>query len=245
MQMKWVAYAFSVACGLLAVQVAVSAWPLIKGAPAGLAPAYVSYVQLVITFISAVLLAVLNFATGRSNAAYTARLQSAAAQALAQLQKDLNIETARAVEKIRAEFTTSVNETTERMRAELNRSSEDFKARLGQTIPQRYNGYHLLFKAATKYFFAIQRLETGVYPEDDLKAAAQAADDAIGSALIVDKVDRDLFFAFVTESHYIAETARQLADAEAIKKLWEEKEGKKYGQRYLALEAAFSAKVGT
>jgi hypothetical protein len=251
--MKWVAYAFSIACGLLAIQIAVSGWALIKGAPPAQAHDYVTYVQLVITFITAVLLAVFNFATTRSNAQFTARLNREAtqysaqlsreaAETLARLQKDLNVETAQAVEKLRAEFTTSVNETTEKMRAELNRSSEDFKARLGQTIPQRYNGYHLMFKAATKYFFAIRRLEEGIYPGEDLKAASQAADDAVGSALIVDKGDRDHFFAFITESHYIAETARETADAKAKIELWE-KEGKKYGQRYNALEETFSAKV--
>ncbi len=240
--MKWVAYAFSIACGLLAVQIAVSGWALIKGAAQPQAHDTVTYVQLVITFITAILLGVLNFATGRSNAEYTAQLNRAGADALARLQRDLNIETAQAVEKIRAEFTTSVNAATERMRAELNRSSEDFKARLGQTIPQRYAGYHLMFKAATKYFFAIRRLEEGIYPEEDLKAASSSADDAIGSALIVDKEDRDIFFAFVTESHFLAETALSTANAEAMITLWE-KEGKRYGQRYNALGETFSAKV--
>jgi hypothetical protein len=155
---------------------------------------------------------------------------------------DLDIETAKSVERIRSEFTTSVNAATERLRFELNRSSEDFKARLGQTIPQRYNGYHLMFKAATKYFFAIRRLEEGIYPQEDLKDAATAADEAVGSALIVDKEDRDHFFAFVTGSHLIAETARQTQPGEDLILLWE-KEGKKYGRTYNALEADFSAKV--
>src|SRR5260221_8921615 len=88
----------------------------------------------------------------------------------------------------------------ERLRAQLSQSSEDFKARLGQVIPQRYNGYHEMYKAATKYFFALRELETGVFPNPELKSASDSADEAIGSALIVDQQDRDLFFNYLREA---------------------------------------------
>jgi S1-C subfamily serine protease len=251
--MKWFAYAFSFLCLALAVQIAVTAWPTIKATQHLETRDYITYLQILITFITAVLLAAFNFAATRSNTQITARLNRESSEALAlvnressemlaRLKVDLDIETSKSVERIRSEFTTSVNAATERLKFELNKSSEDFKARLGQTIPQRYNGYHLMFKAATKYFFAIRRLEEGIYPADDLKAASQAADDAIGSSLIVDKEDRDEFFAFVTNSHVIAETARATQPGEDVIVLWE-KEGKKYGRTYSELEEKFSAKV--
>jgi hypothetical protein len=197
---------------------------------------------MLITFITAVLLAIFNFAANRSNEQIRARLNEAAATTLAELQAKLAVETARSVESIRAEFARSVNESTERLRLELNRSAEDFKARLGQTIPQRYNGYHSMFKAATKYFFALRILEKGIYPDAELQAAGIAADDAIASALTVDQEDRMRFFSFVREALVLAEKARENQDIVHLKDLWED-EGKTFGGRYNDLEAKFSAKV--
>jgi hypothetical protein len=246
--MKWFAYALSILCGLVAVQIAVSAWATLHSQTVQ-PQVYVSYVQMLITFITAVLLAVYNFAATRSNDQERTRLTSEANKEFARLQSALSVETANSVEKIRAEFTASVNATTESLRYEFGRSSEEFKARLGQTIPQKYNGYHAMFKAATKYFFAIRRLEEGIYPENDLQAATIAADDAIGSALVVDSVDRAAFFALVTEATFIAESARVIAvtapddDRSVLLMAHWESNGKRFGKGYNELQDAFAAKV--
>lgn len=242
MQMKWFAYVFSALCAILSVQIAVSAWATLSIAQHLEPRDYIMYVQMLITFITAILLAVFSFAANRSNQEMTIRANAAVSETLARLQKELNIEAAQHVEKIRAEFATSTNAAIERLRTELSKSSEDFRSRLGQTIPQRYNGYHLMFKAATKYFIAIRKLEKGIYPEADIEAASLAVDDATAATLIVDQEDRSMFLAYVTESHFIAETAREDRDPDKLIALWEF-EGKKYGNKYKALEAAFSAKV--
>ena len=99
-----------------------------------------------------------------------------------------------------------------------------------------------MFKAATKYFFAIRRLEEGIYPDDDMRGAAAAADDAIGSALVVDADDRASFCKFVTEATFGAESAREQRSPDALQTIWKT-EGKGLGKKYNELEAQFSAKV--
>lgn len=253
--MKWLSSAFSVLCGFLAIQIIVTAWSVIATSSHLETRDYITFVGMLITFITAVLLATFNFAVTRSNTQLTARLNRESAEAiatfnsesaatLAKLKADLDVETAKSVERIRSEFTKSVNEAADRMRFEFNKTSEDFKARLGQTIPQRYNGYHMMFRAATKYFFAIRRLEEGIYPSEDLKDASKAADEATGTALVVDADDRAKFFDFVRESHFIAQTAKDTLAGEPLIQLWE-KEGKKYGQSYNTLEGELSVKVRT
>jgi hypothetical protein len=242
--MKYAGYLFAVICGLIAIQIIVVGWSNITNINPIESKDYITYVQMIVTFITAVLLAVFNFSSVHSTEKYKSELARAANAELARLQSDLSIETANSVEKIRAEFTLSVNDATERLRLELNKNAEDFRARLGQSIPQKYNGYHSMFKAATKYFFAIRRLEEGIYPEKDLKDASAAADDAIGSALIVEDEDRHRFFGFITEANYHAEVARQAGDDNAIKSHWH-KEGKRFGGLYNELQASLAEKVRT
>ena len=239
--MKYLGYLFTLICAFAAVQIIVIAWQDISGHTIDVKD-YLTYVQMIVTFITAVLLAMFNFSANRSNDEHKNELTRAANNELARLQSALAIETAESVEKIRAQFTTSVNDATERLRAQLNHSSEEFKARLGQTIPQKYNGYHLMFKAATKYFFAIRRFEEGIYPDKDLESAVAAADEAIGSALIVDKEDRERFFNFVTESNWHARKVPKESGSDAIKSYWSS-EGKKFGGRYNELQEAFANKV--
>jgi hypothetical protein len=240
--MKIFGWLLSLFCVFIGIEIIVNAWANIKAASHLDAKDYIAYVQLLITFCTAILLAAFNFAATRSNEELKARLARESAAALADLQKSLNVETAAAVEKIRAEFNASVNESTERLRAQLSQSSEDFKARLGQVIPQRYNGYHSMFKAATKYFFALRTLEKGIYPSDDLQEAVKSADEAVGSALIVDQEDRELFFDFIREALVIQDVARGDQHVEKLKDVWE-REGKQFGKHYNDLEREFAAKV--
>lgn len=239
--MKYAGYLFTLICAFAAVQIIIIAWQDISGHKIDVKD-YLIYVQMIVTFITAVLLAVFNFSATRSNDERKNELTKAANSELAQLQSKLAVETTKSVEKIRAEFTTSINDATERLRAQLNQSSEEFKARLGQTIPQKYNGYHSMFKAATKYFFAIRRFEEGIYPKEDLAEAAAAADDATGSALIVDKDDRTRFFEFVTEANRHAEKVPKSSGPEPIKAYWNS-EGKKFGALYNELQDTFFEKV--
>lgn len=239
--MKYFGYAFSFLCGLLVIQLVVVGWHNLSMQPVQ-AKDYLTYIQMIVTFITAVLLAVFNFSVTRSNEQFKYRLMKEGNAELARLQSELAVETSKSVEKIRAEFATSVNAATERLRAELNQSTEDFKARLGQTIPLRYSGYHAMFKAATKYFFAIRSFEQGSLPEGDLTKASEAADDAIGSSLIVDVEDQERFFEYVTESHRIIDAGRKAGGPEAIKAVWN-KNGKKFGDLYISMRDCLSAKV--
>jgi hypothetical protein len=240
--MKWFAYLFSGLCLVLAIQIGVSAWVTIKYTPKLETRDYITYVQMLITFITATGLAAFSFASARSNIKLQADLSKSVQSSVVQFQSELNLSTALSVEKIKSEFTTSVNESTERLRLELNKTSEEFKARLGQYIPQKYGGYHAMFKAATKCFLAVQRLEEGIYPDDALKSASDAVDDAIGSSLVVDTEDRRMFFDFVRETTFIADNAAKDREPAKLIKCWES-EGKELGRKYNKLESAFGEKV--
>jgi hypothetical protein len=239
---KWLAYAAALLCLLLAVQIVVAGWALLGGAPDALAQSVVSFVQVVMTFVTAVLVAIYNFATTRSNEQYKASLAQENATALAKYQHELGIETERTAGRIRADFTRSVNEANASFQAGITRSTEELKTRLGQTIPQRYNGYHALFRAISKLFFAVRLLEDGAYPAEALKAAFAAADDAAGLSLLVDEADRSMFYRYVTTAHRIAETARGLSDPIAIVEAWEA-EGRAFGAAFKEIEAAYATKV--
>jgi hypothetical protein len=239
---KWLAYTAALLCLLLAMQIVVAGWALLGGAPDARAQSVVSFVQVVMTFVTAVLVAVYNFATTRSNEQYKARLAQENATALAKYQQELGLETERTAGRIRADFTRSVNEANASFLAGINRSTEDLKARLGQTIPQRYNGYHALFRAVSKLFFAVRLLEDGAYPAEALNAAFAAADDAAGLSLLVDEADRALFYRYVTTAHRIAETAHGVADPAAIIAVWEA-EGRAFGAGFKEIESAYATKV--
>ena len=235
--MKWLIYVYALLCVLLAIDITLNVGITFRAAYLG-ENGYITYVQMPITLISIILVAALYFLTSRANEhAKTERRTD-----LLEFKNSLAIETARTVATIRAEVSNSANEAADRLRLEMRRSSEDFKIQLGQAIPQKPHGYHAMFKAATKYFFAIKRLEEGIFVREDFVMAANAGDDAIGFALIVDKEDREAFFRFITESNSIIRSARESTDSEGLRVLWEN-EGAALAKSYLDLETSLENKI--
>ena len=84
--MKYVSWILAVVSGLLAVEIIVHGWTDVKYAHGFGAKDFVAYIQMMITFLTAVLVAVFNAGVTRSNE----QLRITAAETLARLQSDLN-----------------------------------------------------------------------------------------------------------------------------------------------------------
>jgi hypothetical protein len=150
--MKWIGYVLAVVLIALGVQIIVSAWGLLTTVSHLEVKDYLRFIQITMTFVTAIGLAVLSFASSRSTVQLQAQLQKAASEFTVQLQADLARQTAEATTKLQAglarETATStaklqaglsretaeavellrakLMESSEHVRAELNKSTEDF-----------------------------------------------------------------------------------------------------------------------
>ena len=136
---------------------------------------------------------------------------------------------------LNAELTKSV-ETT---KAGLTKTGDEFRAVLGQVVPRQHAAYHAMWAAVSQYFSALQRFETGEYPELDLKEAIKACEVARGQALLADPEDEAKFGAFWQEATYIRETAEKRLDTpDGVRAVWIAN-GVQLGKKYLELREVF------
>jgi divalent metal cation (Fe/Co/Zn/Cd) transporter len=98
---KWLGYGIALLCAFLAIEIIVNAWSHIRGPRTLETKDYLIYVQMLITFLTAILLAVFNFAATRSNEQMKQRASADAAENLAKLQASLNAAGAQALPNYR------------------------------------------------------------------------------------------------------------------------------------------------
>jgi hypothetical protein len=269
MLMKWIGYVLAVVLIALGVQIIVSACGSLTTVSHLEVKDYLLFIQITMTFVTAIGLAVLSFASSRSTVQLQAQLQKAASEFTVQLQADLARQTAEATTKLQAglarETATStaklqaglsretaeavellrakLMESSEHVRAELNKSTEDFKSRLGQIIPKQHEAYHSMWKAVSQYYRALQGYEDGKYAEKELLEADRLCSDAHGQSLLAEPGDVQRFDEFWQEANYLKEEGEAIRqNASGLIELWRS-EGRTLGRRYNALREEFSKRL--
>ena len=187
----------------------VSAWTTISLIPHVETKDYLLLVQITITFLTTVGLALISLAGARST------------------------------EALRAQLALTVNEATEKLRAELQQRSEDIKARIGQIVPREHEAYHAMWKAASDYFRALQHLQDGEYPEKEITQAEESCKEAVGKSLLAQQEDIDSFYQFWQSATYLKDRASSdRGRRAALIKLWDD-EGRQFGVQYSDLRDRF------
>jgi hypothetical protein len=201
------------------------------------------FVQIAMAFVGAIAAAILTATVGRSNEYLRSKLAQSVNDTTEMLKADLNRSVNDTTERLKADLAKSVNETTERLKADLTKSGDAFRAELNQLAPRRHAAYHVVWAALAQYFRAVQKFETGVFNEGELKAAEQACNEASGQTLLIDQTDDDTFHDFWQELARlsdIAEKKRELPDG--LRTIWRN-EGRNLGNRYQEIRRIFGDRL--
>jgi hypothetical protein len=119
------------------------------------------------------------------------------------------------------------------------RDTEELKSRLGQLVPKRHEAYHAMWRAATEYYMALNKLQLGSFPEEEIKEADKTRNVAFGESLLALREDVDNYYSYMQEANYLKERAEEIKDnPDALKSLWREN-GREFGLRYEGLRVQF------
>jgi hypothetical protein len=229
---------------LLAVDVIITGWTNLKQiSDLDFQKNYVLFVQITITFLSGIALAILTAAFGRSNERFRMKLTEAVNETTEKLRARLAQDTGTFLATLNSELTKSVNASTEKLKAELTMSGDQFRAKLDQVITKQHAGYHALWAAASKYFRALQKFEAAQFADQELKDADKACEEAHGQSLLIENKDESVFYDFWQEAAFLHEKGEAKRDLpEGLRSIWRE-EGRALGNKYDQLRELFKERL--
>ena len=128
---------------------------------------------------------------------------------------------------------------TQSVQQSVNAATEELNTRLEQVMPQRYEAYHAMWKAATEYSMALKKLELGEYPEQQIKEAEKTRNVSFTESLLATPEDVEEYYSLMQEALYIQEKAEDIkTQSEPLKQLWREN-GPGFGRHYEKLRERF------
>jgi hypothetical protein len=236
-------YILAVVLAASGVLVIVEGWSTISHAGHLESKDVIPFLQVVVTFISAIVVAILTATFGRSNLRLQADLGKSVNAATETLKSKLTAETQASLAHLNSELSKSVAESTERLKADLVQSGDVFRAELAQLVPKRHAAYHAMWAAASMYFRALQKFEGGVFAADELKAANTSCEGALGQALLADQADKDTFTDFWQECNFLFEKGEDRKDTPpGLTSLWRN-EGRNFGRKFEELQDMLSKRL--
>jgi hypothetical protein len=262
MRVKWLAYLLSAIVVGLGILVLVSTVGALSQLSRLEVKDYLLLIQVIMTFITGLGLALYSSASSKSVAELNARLTREVAEAVEPLKAQLAVRTGEILEPLKAQLAVRTGEIIEplkaqlavqtgqiieplkaRLASEVGESIETLKADLGQVVPRRYEAYYAMYDAATKYLKALRQFELKTFSRNDFIEAHAACEIARAKSLLALPEDVVEFDKLWQEANYIEEEGEKVAnDPDALYALWG-KEHSDFGNRYLELRNKFSNRL--
>jgi hypothetical protein len=118
------------------------------------------------------------------------------------------------------------NQELTELKGRLDVKLAEITSRLEQATTLKDEAYGALWKAATKYFIALNRFTRGRYDQPALNEGELALEESLIYIVHVDEADQEIFFDYRREATFVGGEAVAISgDSQALRKLWEDNIG--------------------